>query len=139
MIRLSRVSRLAVLEYARVAYLHECCGVLLGLWRGDKKLVNEVLSLTNSGEEQTRCNRFLITPEDVLRAELHARERGLELLGYYHSHPDHAALPSAYDLEHAWPFYSYVIVPVSRGQPGEILSWVRRKTARNFPPNFLQG
>jgi proteasome lid subunit RPN8/RPN11 len=139
-IRLSRASRPAVLEHARAAYPHECCGALLGLRRGGEKLVEEVLAISNSGEEQTRRNRFLITPEDVLRAELHARERGLELLGYYHSHPDHPALPSAYDLEQAWPFYSYLIVPVSRGHPGEPLSWVLAEDrSQFFPESFMQG
>ncbi|MDR2489668.1 MAG: Mov34/MPN/PAD-1 family protein [Desulfovibrio sp.] len=67
-------------------------------------------------------------------------KRGLEVLGYYHSHPDHPALPSAYDLEHAWPFYSYVIVSIVKGNAGEMLSRVLADDRSRFvPESFIEG
>ena len=72
--------------------------------------------MEDPGRESER-NRFLIDPLEQLRVEKDARARGLDVLGYYHSHPDHPARPSNYDREHAWPWYSYVIVSVQRGEP----------------------
>ena len=68
-------------------------------------------------------NRFSVTSDDVLDADRAAQKSGLEVIGWYHSHPDHPALPSDYDREHAWPWYSYIIVSVMEGKPGTILSW----------------
>ena len=69
-------------------------------------------------------HRYLIVPDDVRRVTAELRASGLEVLGYYHSHPDHAAAPSAFDTEHAWPWYSYVIVSVERGRAAELSSWI---------------
>jgi len=104
------------------AYPDECCGALLGRDAGAGREVADLLSLTNRHEDSPR-NRFSITPQDFLAAEATARARGLELVGWYHSHPDHPAAPSDYDREHAWPWYSYVIVNVTAGEPGPITSW----------------
>jgi proteasome lid subunit RPN8/RPN11 len=120
-------------------YPSECCGVLLGKVEGDAKHVAEVVALKNLRHDPSRAqellplddpgreterNRFLIDPLDQLRVEKDARARGLEVLGYYHSHPDHPARPSIYDREHAWPWYSYVIISVERGVPKDLTSWV---------------
>jgi proteasome lid subunit RPN8/RPN11 len=64
-----------------------------------------------------------VTPRDVLRAERLAGEQGLELLGWYHTHPDHPARPSEFDREHAWPWYSYLILSVTAQAPGAMTSW----------------
>jgi proteasome lid subunit RPN8/RPN11 len=69
-------------------------------------------------------HRYLIEPDDLRRVEAELRSEGLEVLGCYHSHPDHPAAPSAFDLEHAWPWYSYVIVRVDQGRAAELTSWV---------------
>jgi proteasome lid subunit RPN8/RPN11 len=120
-------------------YPSECCGVLLGKVEGDAKHVAEVVALKNLRHDPSRAqellplddpgreterNRFLIDPLDQLRVEKDARARGLEILGYYHSHPDHPARASIYDREHAWPWYSYVIISVERGVPKDLTSWV---------------
>ena len=89
------------------AYPHECCGALIGR----DGVVTEAFALPNTTEEGPR-RRFLVRPDDYRAAEARARETGLELLGFYHSHPDHPARPSQYDLDHAWPLFSYVIVSV---------------------------
>jgi proteasome lid subunit RPN8/RPN11 len=64
-----------------------------------------------------------VTAEDVRDSEKAAKEKGLDVVGWYHSHPDHPARPSQYDREHAWPWYSYIIVSVANGQPQEMTSW----------------
>jgi len=103
-------------------YPHECCGALLGREQEAGREVNEVVPLPNRREDSPRT-RFSLTPDDVRAAEKAARERGLDLLGWYHSHPDHPARPSKYDREHAWPWYSYAIVGVERGEAKQISSW----------------
>jgi len=107
---------------AEESYPHECCGALLGKDDAGKREVLDVFPLVNRREDSPR-NRFAITPEDFCAAEKAASDRGLELIGWYHSHPDHPALPSEYDREHAWPWYSYIIVSVADRKPGEMKSW----------------
>ena len=104
------------------AYPHESCGALLGKDSETGREVLDLLALTNRRHDSPR-NRFSIDADDVRAAEKAAREKGLELLGWYHSHPDHPARPSEYDREHAWPWYSYVIVSVERGTPLQMTSW----------------
>jgi proteasome lid subunit RPN8/RPN11 len=99
-------------------YPHECCGALLGR----DGTVLEAWPLPNTTEEGPR-RRFLVGPGDYRAAEGRAAEREVDLLGFYHSHPDHPARPSQYDLEHAWPVFSYVIVSVTDGRPDAITSW----------------
>jgi proteasome lid subunit RPN8/RPN11 len=69
-------------------------------------------------------HRYLISPDDLRRIEAELRPSGLEVLGCYHSHPDHPAVPSAFDIEQAWPWYSYLIVRVDGGRGAELSSWV---------------
>jgi proteasome lid subunit RPN8/RPN11 len=103
-------------------YPHECCGALLGTDGAAGRAVRDLLPLSNRRDDSPR-NRFSITAEDVRAAERAATERGLDLIGWYHSHPDHPARPSEFDREHAWPWYSYIIVAVAAGAPGEMTSW----------------
>ena len=105
-------------------YPHECCGLLLGTFgEGSLKLVAEIYPISNAREEQAKRNRFLIRPEELMRGERYAEVRGFDVLGFYHSHPDHPAVPSQYDLEHAWPLYSYIVVSVSAGAAEDLRSW----------------
>jgi proteasome lid subunit RPN8/RPN11 len=108
----------AIQAHGRDAYPHECCGALLGR----DGVVQEAWPLPNTTEEGPR-RRFLVRPQDYRSAEARASEQGLELIGFYHSHPDHPARPSQYDLDHAWPVFSYVIISVAEGRPGDITSW----------------
>lgn len=105
-------------------YPHECCGALLGRDGDGEKAreVSELLPLANRRDDSPR-NRFELTPEDVRVAEKTARDTGVELLGWYHSHPDAPARPSEYDRDHAWPWYSYIIVSVQKGEPRDMTSW----------------
>lgn len=103
-------------------YPHECCGALLGRDSDGSREVIELLELANRRLDSPR-NRFEVTPDDVRLAERTGREKKLELLGWYHSHPDAPARPSEYDRDHAWPWYSYLIVSVEKGEPRDTKSW----------------
>lgn len=105
-------------------YPYECCGLLVGRFaEGGRKEVFETYPISNAREEEAKRNRFLIRPEELLRGERHARARGLDVVGFYHSHPDDEARPSGYDLEHAWPTYSYIVVSVRQGRAVALRSW----------------
>ncbi len=105
------------------AYPEECCGFLLGAFDGDDGVrVTWVVPVANQRQGERR-RRYLIPPEAFLEAETEAAEAGLAVVGFYHSHPDHPSVPSEFDREHAWPWYRYVIVPVSSGQAGRPQSW----------------
>jgi proteasome lid subunit RPN8/RPN11 len=88
-----------------------------------RRIISDVLPIHNGREAEERYHRFVITAEDFLASEREARKRGLDVIGFYHSHPDHPAIPSDYDLEHALPGYSYVIVAVTSGTLGDLTSW----------------
>ena len=103
-------------------YPHECCGALLGRDGDEKREVVELLPLANRRNDSPR-NRFEVTADDVRLAEKAAREKQLELIGWYHSHPDAPARPSEYDRDHAWPWYSYIIVSVEQGGARNTTSW----------------
>jgi proteasome lid subunit RPN8/RPN11 len=137
----------AIRQHAAQDYPSECCGVMLGKANGVCKQVDEIVPLENLRNDPARAqlflpvddpareterNRFLLDPLDQLRVEKDARARGLEVLGYYHSHPDHPARPSTYDRERAWPWYSYVIVSVERGSAKDLTSWVLAEEGGNF-------
>jgi len=119
-------------------YPHECCGALLGLADENSREVRVLHKLTNRREDSPH-NRFSVTSEDVREAELVARKNGLDVIGWYHSHPEHPALPSEYDREHAWPWYSYIIVSVAEGKPGAIASWRLTDDRRRFEPETISS
>ena len=117
--------------HARQTYPEECCGILFGTIEGDKKIVHDALAIDNSSEQQ-RTRRFIITPEDYRNAEALATGKGLDVLGFYHSHPDHPARPSQFDLEHAFPWWSYVIIGVDQGKPSAMSSWLLLEDRSRF-------
>jgi proteasome lid subunit RPN8/RPN11 len=101
---------------------HECCGILLGTAKGDEKRVLRTVAMTNTHEDGHE-RRYLISPLEMLRVEKEARAEGLLILGTYHSHPNHPAVPSDYDREWAWPWYTYIILSVMGGIPAEMTAW----------------
>src|ERR1700674_3324651 len=114
-------------------YPTETCGAMLGIDRQDEREVRELFPLTNRRDDSPR-NRFSITADDFRAAERQAAQRGLQVVGWYHSHPDHPARPSEFDREHAWPWYSYVIVSVAAGEPREMTSWLLADDRSRFLP-----
>ena len=124
----------AIHAHGRETYPNECCGALIGR---DSAVV-ETLALPNMTEEGPR-RRFLVRPDDYRAAEARAAETQQQLLGFYHSHPDHPARPSQYDLDHAWPFFSYVIVSVVKGEPADLTSWRLREDRSQFDQEAIDG
>jgi proteasome lid subunit RPN8/RPN11 len=129
--------REAIREHGRRSYPEECCGALLGRKGEGIDRVTEV-ELVDNSQEDSRRRRFRITPGDYLRIERLALQRRRDLLGFYHSHPDHPAVPSEYDREHALPFFHYVVLGVSSGEPGEMVSWVLSEDRRVFDPEEIE-
>ena len=123
MLKLSRQIEAAIQKAGVEAYPNECCGILFGSEDGDDHIVTSLRPIENARESDEQYHRFLITAEDMMQAELEARKLGLEIVGFYHSHPDHPARPSDYDREHALPFYSYIILRVAEGRPEQMTSW----------------
>jgi proteasome lid subunit RPN8/RPN11 len=121
----------AIRRHGRETYPEECCGALLGEIAAESARIARVEALPNDRQEERR-RRFRISPEEYIRAEQRAEQEGLSLVGFYHSHPDHPAVPSAYDREHALPFFHYVVLAVSRGEPQEVSSWVLSQDRGEF-------
>ncbi|MDB9314261.1 M67 family metallopeptidase [Spirulina sp. CS-785/01] len=135
--------------HAATTYPQECCGILLGKnqhileirptengWSADY----ETLLATATGltmENRGKQDSFIISPQDLLNAQKDARERELQIIGFYHSHPDHPATPSEFDRAIAWPDYSYLIITVPQGQPGELRSW-QLDSQGQFQPQPIQ-
>lgn len=124
--------------HAERDYPHECGGMLIGRFDEEGKTAVETFPLENAREEEARHNRVLILPKDVLRAERYARERKLDVVGYYHSHPDDRAVPSQYDLDHALPVWSYVIASVIKGKVDDIASWEMENDRSRFNEEIIE-
>jgi len=122
----------AIRDHGAETYPNECCGALIGR----DGVVTSTFALANTTEEGPR-RRFLVRPDDYREAEKKARVAGGDLLGFYHSHPDHPAKPSQYDLDHAWPFFSYIIVSVRAGAPEDMTSWRLREDRSAFDQEDL--
>jgi proteasome lid subunit RPN8/RPN11 len=119
-------------------YPHECCGALFGREGESSRAVSDLLPLANRRDDSPR-NRFEVTADDVRLADKTAREKNLELIGWYHSHPDAPARPSEYDREHAWPWYSYIIVSVEKGEPRETTSWRLRDDRSAYDSEAIES
>lgn len=113
----------AIAQHGEETYPDECCGVLLGSELNGVRTVERLLPIDNQWDAEERRRRFLITPQDMLRAEREARKDGLDVLGFYHSHPDAPARPSEFDREHAWPWYTYLIASIEGGRYATITGW----------------
>lgn len=137
-IRLTPAQLDEIRRHGEADYPHECCGLMLGAFAADGgKRVEEIYPISNAREETAKRNRFLITPDELMRGEKHAREGKRDIVGVYHSHPDHPAVPSQFDLDHAWPVFSYVIVAVHEGRAQDLLSWELRADRSRFDAEEL--
>ena len=124
MIALRESEVAAIRAHGRETYPDECCGALLGRLQGEVAVVEAVEAIRNVRETEERRRRFLVDPRDYLAIEREASRRGLLVLGFYHSHPDHPAAPSVFDRLHAWPNLHYLILSVADGEPAEMTSWL---------------
>jgi proteasome lid subunit RPN8/RPN11 len=123
---------LAIRAHGQQTYPHECCGALYGT----AGRVSSTLALPNTTEEGPR-RRFLVRPSDYRDAERRATELGADLVGFYHSHPDHPARPSQYDLDHAWPTFAYIIVAVAQGRAADMTVWYLKDDRSTFEEGTL--
>ena len=124
----------AIRRHGEDTYPHECCGALVGA----EGAVTAAVPLPNTTEEGPR-RRFLVRPSDYRLAERRARELDGQLLGFYHSHPDHPARPSQFDLDHAWPTFAYVIVAVASGAARDMTVWFLQEDRSRFEEGELNG
>ncbi len=123
----------AINAHAEADYPHECGGLLLGRLDADgNKAVVETLPMENTADVETRHDRVLIDPRALMLADRKAREKGLDIIGYYHSHPDDEAVPSQFDLDHALPVWSYIIVSVRNKKAVDWNSWEMENDRSKF-------
>jgi len=122
----------AIRAHGEETYPHECCGALVGR----DGHVSVTVPLPNTTEEGPR-RRFLVRPSDYREAERRSGELGGELLGFYHSHPDHPARPSQYDLDHAWPTFAYIIVSVANRSSEAMTVWFLKEDRTSFDEGTL--
>ena len=123
----------AIRQHASAEFPYECCGALIET--GGKVVEAFAMKNTTGGGA---ARRFRIGPDGYRAAEARATERGGQLVGFYHSHPNELARPSAYDLAHAWPNLTYVIISVNGGAPGDITVWHLRDDRTGFDQGELE-
>lgn len=126
-------------EHAIKDYPYECCGIILGKFDGKEKTVTQILPIINEKEDENKHNRYLIPSSKILETELYAIKNGLDIVGFYHSHPDHPATPSAFDIEHALPVYSYFIVSVYDAKVVDFTLSVLSHDREKFEEELIKG
>jgi proteasome lid subunit RPN8/RPN11 len=136
MLRLSADLVAKISAHGERTYPEECCGMLLGVTEGENRVVVATVEMNNSQDENRR-RRFLVSPQQYREAERLAAEQRRELLGFYHSHPDHPAEPSAFDREHALPWFTYVIVSVRDAKAAAFTSWILSDARDRFNAQLL--
>ena len=135
MIKISEEQLEEIKRHAEREYPHECCGLLIGRIEdaGRTRVISETYPVINSWEASPQHDRMLIAPIDYARAEREAGKKGLGVVGDYHSHPDHPAVPSAFDLEHSpWTTMSYIVVSVLKGRAAGLRSWENAEDHSKF-------
>ncbi|CAN5637741.1 M67 family metallopeptidase [soil metagenome] len=130
--------RAAIDRHAEATYPDECCGIMLGRQVDRQRVIERLIEIANEWDSEERRRRFLITDRQYMQAEKQARQAGLDLLGFYHSHPDAPARPSEFDREHAWPFYSYLIAGVADGKTVDLTGWQLRNDRSGYDEIEIQ-
>jgi len=129
----------ALQAHGEAAYPNEGAGLLLGTVTPEGKTVADILPLSNEWEAGEQYHRYMITPQDMLRGENEAALRGLDVVGIFHSHPDHPAQPSTMDRDWALPFFSYVITSVQKAQAVVSRAWLLREDRSAFDEEVIQA
>jgi proteasome lid subunit RPN8/RPN11 len=144
MIRMSNAIYHAIRRHGEETYPHECCGILLGRNAEDDNVVIDAMRAGNTRTDSAH-NRYHIAPQELIKAQREGRERGLDIVGFYHSHPDHPAMWSQTDLAEAhWMGCSYVITAVEKGSAQQTNSFLLRGTSEEdkrleVEPVVLEG
>jgi proteasome lid subunit RPN8/RPN11 len=124
--------------HLEASYPNEGGGFLLGVVQGEDVTITDTIPVDNVFAEEEQYHRYAMTPQDWIRLEDTAEERGLSLVGYYHSHPDDVAVPSVYDRDHALPNFVYLITSVQQGKAVDIRGWALRDDRSEFDPHTLK-
>ena len=122
MIQFETTTRQAMISDGISTFPNECCGFMFGKEQEDVRSITSIKKVNNSKEGDKR-QRFEISPTDYIQAERFADDRDLDLLGVYHSHPDHPSVPSEHDRVNAQPYFSYVILSIANGKFASVQSW----------------
>ncbi len=117
--------------HGKEGYPHEVCGIMLGAYGSERNEVMELRRAANLNKDRAH-DRYELDPKDLLRAERDARDADMEIIGFYHSHPDHPDIPSEFDRERAWPSYSYIISSVMGGKETTTKSWLLNDESQAF-------
>jgi proteasome lid subunit RPN8/RPN11 len=128
-------------DHLEAGYPREACGILIGDINGDRKIARDLYLAPNAWSVETeregQRNRYLISPDDFVRADREAGRRGLDIIGFFHSHPDHPARPSETDRQFALPVISFVIVSVRQGRATDTTAWVLRDDRSAFDEEIV--
>ncbi|MEE9613412.1 MAG: M67 family metallopeptidase [Thermodesulfobacteriota bacterium] len=136
MLRISGDAHDKIIEDSKGAYPHECCGVLVGS-SGQERTVTKAIEVENLNKERAR-DRYEIDPAELNRVDREARKEGLDIIGIYHSHPDHPDRPSEFDRKRGQPEYSYVIVSVMGGNETTVKSWIFHDEGEPFEEEEIE-
>lgn len=137
-VTLSRALQERIFEQMEATYPNEGGGFLLGQVDADLVTIVDIIQVENFFAVEEQHHRYAMTPQDWMRLEDEADERGLSLVGYYHSHPDSPAIPSEYDREHALPNFVYIITSVMMARADDMRAWLLRFDRGSFDGAALQ-
>lgn len=131
-VMISRTLQQRIFEQMEATYPNEGGGFLLGSQDGNATVIEDVIQVDNVFETEEQYHRYAMTPQNWAMMEDEADERGLNLVGYYHSHPNHPAIPSTFDLDHALPNFIYIITSVMNGTSTEQKAWLLAEDRSEF-------
>lgn len=136
-VKLSSALQQRIFENLQGTYPNEGGGFLLGTINGTDIHISDTIQIENVFAEEEQYHRYAMTPQDWMELEDEADERGLTLVGYYHSHPDSPAIPSIYDRDHALPNFIYIITSVQNAQAVDMRVWRLRPDRTQFDADTL--
>jgi len=131
MLKISRNILKEIYDHTESSYPNECCGLMIGTMEGDTRTVHTFRKCRNLNTERSR-DRYDMDPRDMLKAQREFEGSPWDIIGIYHSHPDHPSRPSQTDTDRAWPDYSYIIVSVQQGTVASANSWILNEAERKF-------
>jgi len=131
-ISLAKMLQNQIFKQMETTYPNEGGGFLLGRADESGTVIQDVIQIENVFESEEQYHRYAMTPQNWIKMEDEAEERGLSLIGYYHSHPDHPAVPSEYDRQHALPNFIYIITSVQQGKATEMRAWLLHADRSRF-------
>jgi proteasome lid subunit RPN8/RPN11 len=127
-------------EHIKEGFPEECCGLMIGKFENNQKVkvVHYVRRAKNTFAEKEKYHRYTIDPREFITIETEAEQKGKEIVGIYHSHPNAAAMPSKFDLEHAWPTLSYLVIEIRNANPISNESFLLKQDRSEFVKETLQ-